>query len=111
MQSTIEDVPKTNMRRAPWARRIGTVLLALFIGSGAAGLLGDSVQMESADEAGYTLTLKYPKVTRSELDVPWELDITSTEPMHEQIVVAVTSDYFDIFDHQGHDTMASYQTE
>src|SRR5690625_6991125 len=103
MQSTIEDVPKTNMRRAPWARRIGTVLLALFIGNGAAGLLGDSVQTESADEAGYTLTLKYPKVTRSGRDAPWGLGMTSTEPRPEQIVIAVPGDYCDMFDHQGPD--------
>src|SRR5690625_1818105 len=70
----------------------------------------DSVQTESADEAGYTLTLKYPKVTRSGLDVPWELDITSTEPLPEQIVIAVTGDYFDIFDHQGLDPEAYSQT-
>src|SRR5690625_6220944 len=88
MQSTIEDVPKTNMRRAPWARRIGTVLLALFIGSGAAGLLGDSVQTESADEAGYTLTLKYPKVTRSGLDVPWELDRKSTRLNSSHVAIS-----------------------
>jgi len=110
MQSTIDDVPETDTRRAPWGRRVGTGILALFIGSGAAGLLGDSVQTESADEAGYTLTLKYPNVTRSGLDVPWELDISSSEPLPEQIVIAVTGNYFDIFEHQGLDPEAYSQT-
>jgi len=110
MQSTIDDVPDSATRRAPWSRRVGTAILALFIASGAAGLLGDSVQTKTATEAGYTLTLKYPKAARAGLDVPWELHISSTQQLPDQIVLAVTGDYFDIFEHQGLDPEAYSQT-
>lgn len=110
MKSTIDDVPQTDMGRAPWGRRIGTVVLALFIGSGAVGLLGDSVATKTATEAGYTLTLQYPKASRAGQDVPWTLDITSTESLPQQIVIAVTGDYFNIFEHQGLDPEAYSQT-
>jgi len=61
MKSTIDDIPESDTHHVPWGRRVGTVILALFIGSGAVGLLGDSVHTKPATGAGYTLTLKYPK--------------------------------------------------
>ncbi len=103
MQSTTADVPRSDRKRAPWSRRVGTTALAVFVAAGAAGFLGDSVQTKSAEEAGYTLTLTYPRVSRSGLDVPWKLDIASTQPLPKQVVVAVTGEYFNIFEEQGLD--------
>lgn len=110
MKSTIDDVPQMELGRPPWGRRVGTAILALFIGSGAIGLLGDSVHTKTAAEAGYTLTLTYPKSSRAGQDVPWALDISSTTPLPPQITVAVTGDYFNIFEQQGLDPEATSQT-
>jgi len=38
--------------------------------------------------------------------VPWELEISNTLVLPNQIVVAVTGDYFKIFEHQGLDPEA-----
>jgi len=103
VQRTTADVPSKGRDRAPWARRVGTVILAIFVICGAAGFLGDSVRTETTEEAGYTLALTYPRVSRSGLDVPWELQISRDQPLPEQVMVAVTGEYFNIFEEQGLD--------
>ena len=110
MESTIADVPTGKSTKSPWGRRVGTLILALFIVSGASGFLGDSTETKTSQQAGFTLELEYPQRTRSGLDVPWELQISSEDPLPAEITIAVTADYFNIFEHQGLDPEAISQT-
>jgi hypothetical protein len=100
--STLEDVctaPAT--RRGTLGRRIALLAMLAVVGVAATGWLGVKAQTARAGISGYHLTLTYPRVARSGLDIPWELRLHHSGGFSGKIVVAVSADYFDIFEFQG----------
>lgn len=82
-------------------RRVTTGALALFVALGLVGALGVRTATATADEAGFTLTLDYPAVARAGLDVRWELHVTKPGGFGDGVTIALTADYFSIFETQG----------
>jgi hypothetical protein len=76
-------------------------VLAAFVLLGLSGLLGVHTSTASADEAGYQVSVRYAAVARAGLDVPFEITVTSDGRFADTITLAVTADYFDIFESQG----------
>lgn len=100
--STLADVRP--VRKGPpsaWARRGPALVLAALVAAGLAGLLGVNSTTTTRSESGYTLTLEHAWVTRTGLDTPWQLRVEADEPLTEDVVVRVTADYFDMWEHQG----------
>lgn len=95
-------------RRVRLARRVFLVALALFVLAGLAGLLGVRQGSVFNSSEGWTLEVKYAKVTRAGLAVPMEWRITKAggfgaEEEAPKVVVRITQDYFDLFDENGFD--------
>jgi hypothetical protein len=101
-ESTDSDVTTARRnRRGLIGRRIALACLALIVLVGATGYLGVHAGTASATGSGYQLTVTYPHVARSGLDIPWNLRLTHPGGFQGDITVAISADYFDIFEFQG----------
>jgi len=85
-------------RRARSIRRIAIGLLAIFVGLGAAGQFGARTRTTSARGGGYTLSVTFPSITRPGLAVRWSVQVQRPGGLGEELVIAATSAYFDLFD-------------
>jgi hypothetical protein len=63
-----------------------------------------------ATQAGTTLEVRYPTVTRGQLAVPLEVTVSRPGGFSEPIVLSVTSDYLAVFISQGPDPSPSSET-
>jgi hypothetical protein len=86
---------------ALWARRATVTVLALAVAVALTGLLGVHTSTASASRAGYTMSLRYPAVARAGLDVEWQVTVSHPGGFGKELTLAVTGDYFDIFETQG----------
>jgi hypothetical protein len=102
--STLSDVRAAEAARRgrPW--RVAAVgVLSVVVALGAVGALGVRSREASATAGGYQLSLTYPWVARAGLDVPWRVTVRRPGGFSgtKSITLAVTADYFDIFETQG----------
>jgi hypothetical protein len=85
-----------------WVRGSVVALLVLVVGLGVTGWLGVRSGTAEATGGGYALEVEYPMIARAGLDVPWTITITAPPGgFPDEITVAVTSDWFDLFETQG----------
>jgi hypothetical protein len=87
--------------RAAWGRRAFLVVLAVVVACGAVGLLGLHTTSASASADGYRLSLTYPRTARAGLDTSWQVRVQHPGGFDGPITLAVTGDYFDIYETQG----------
>ena len=100
--STLDDVRTTGENTAGLrGRRIALTVMLVVVLAGASGWLGVRAQTTTASGGGYDLSVTYPRVARSGLDVPWELRLEHPGGFQDDIVIAVSADYYDIFEFQG----------
>lgn len=100
--STTQDLTgPTRNRRGYLGRRAALCTLAIVVATGATGYLGVHAETTTASSPGYHLRLTYPRVARAGLDIPWELRLTSTTGFTSNITIALSANYYDIFEFQG----------
>lgn len=75
--------------------------LAAFVLAGALGLLGVRTATTTASQDGYTVTLEHATVARAGLDVPFGVSVTHEGGFARPLTLAVTGDYFEIYETQG----------
>jgi hypothetical protein len=88
-------------RRGLVGRRVALAVIVLLVLVGATGFLGVHAGTASATGNGYQLTVTYPRVARAGLDIPWNLRLTHPGGFPGDITVAISADYYDIFEFQG----------
>lgn len=98
-------------RAAVLLRRGFLVLLLLLVVAGLCGALGVLTSTSSASTGGWTLSLTYPRIARAGLDTTWEVRVTHPGGFSKPITLAVSSDYFDVFETQGFHPDASSSTQ
>jgi hypothetical protein len=84
-----------------WARGGVVALLAVVVAAGVTGWLGVRSATATDSGSGYRLSVEYPLVARAGLDVPWRITVESAAGFDGQVTVAVTSDWFELFESQG----------
>jgi len=84
-----------------WSGRATLTVLALVVLAGAVGLLGVHTTTSSASGDGYRLSVDYPRTARAGLDVTWRVTVDSPAGFDQDVRLAVTADYFDIYESQG----------
>jgi hypothetical protein len=100
--SMAEDVHPVAAGPPPiWGRRLGTGLLLMIVVLGAVGVFGVHSRTVTKSANGYTLSVTYPQVARAGLDVPWRVHVRRAGDLPDQITVAVSADYFRMFETQG----------
>ena len=92
------------------SRRGLLALLAVVVACGGVGLLGLHTSEVTGSAHGYHLTLRYPAVARAGLDTTWQVRVTHPGGFGDDVELAVTGDYFDIFETQGFHPDASKST-
>jgi hypothetical protein len=100
-ESSLADVDDGPVGRAVWGRRLFLTALFLFVVAGLAGFLGVHTSSKTTSEGDYELTLEYAGIARAGLDVPWQVTVTHEGGFDKELTLAVTGDYFDIFESQG----------
>ncbi|MFI5959986.1 hypothetical protein [Cryptosporangium sp. NPDC051539] len=95
---------KLALRRTAVAVLVGIVLL------GAVGAFGVRSGFVRTTSNGYTLTLEYPRIARAGLDVPWRVTVSNPAGFSDDLELAVTAKYFEIFETQGFDPEPSAET-
>lgn len=98
-----EGVPLAEGRHsaATWVRRGALTGLALVVAAGLTTYLGVHTGTASADHDQWGLSLSYPQVARPGLDVQWQATVTHSGGLGNQVTLAVSGDYFNIFETQG----------
>ena len=100
--STLRDVRPTAAGPAPrWGRRFGLAALLIIVVLGALGFLGVRARTVTASNAGYTLQITYPQTARAGLDVPWRAQVHRAGGLPKTLTIAVSTDYFRMFETQG----------
>ena len=87
---------------AVWWRRVFLVALLVLVAAGATGYLGDTTATVRATGGSYELELTYASTARAGLDVPWQVTVRHPGGFtSDSLTLAVTGDYFDIYETQG----------
>ena len=85
-------------------------LLTVIVVAGAAGLFGVRSSGATASGGGWTVSVTYASVARAGLDVPWAVEVRREGGFTGPITLAVTADYFDIYEEQGLDPAPATET-
>lgn len=99
MTSTLpEQRSPGEVRRARNQRRVGLVVLILFVLAGAIGTFGTRTGEASASAGGYTVTVTHPKVSRPGHAIRYEVEVKRPGGFDGPIRMRFSSAYFDLFD-------------
>lgn len=74
------------------------VVLCLFLLAGVLGVFGVRTATEKATGGGYEIEVRYARVARPGLSVPWSVTIRRPGGFDGPVVLTTTSAYFDVFD-------------
>ena len=96
-------MPLWRARRARAGRRLFAVVLSAFLLAGVLGFLGVRTGTKSAEGGGYQLEVRYAKVARPGLSVPWAVTIRHPGGFDGPVTLATNSTYFDLFDENSFD--------
>lgn len=99
--TTRTGVETAESRGAVWGRRGVLAVLAAFALLGLSGFLGVHTATAEADQDGFHVSVRYASFARSGLDVPWQVTVHQDGGLGETVTLAVTADYFDIYETQG----------
>lgn len=100
-RSTLTDLQEDSPTVALAGRRVVLLLILLLVGLNLGGALGVRTDTVTRTSGGYTLSLDYPAAGRAGLDVTWRVRVSHPGGFEKELTLAVTGDYFDIFETQG----------
>ncbi len=86
------------LARGRAARRAIVALLSLFVLAGLTGYLGPKTATVTVRKGGYTVSVRYPAVTRPGLPIRWEYTVTHAGGFDGPVSLAITFDYLHLFD-------------
>jgi hypothetical protein len=87
--------------RGLWVRRGFLGVLAVVLVAGLVGLLGVRTTTTEAEADGWALELQHASVARAGLDVPFTATISRAGGFGQQITLAITGTYLDLYETQG----------
>ena len=88
-------------RLALGGRRSILALLLVIVLAGISGLLGVRSSTATDEGGGYELSVDHASIARAGLDVPWQVTVTHEGGFEKTITLAVTGNYFDVYETQG----------
>ena len=100
-ETTLVGIESVEPRKAVWGRRSVLAGLTVFVAVGLSGYLGVHTSSATTEQDGYRVSVRYAATARSGLDVPFEITVHRDGGFADSITLAITGDYFDIFESQG----------
>jgi hypothetical protein len=86
---------------ALWGRRAALTLVALLVVAALVGVLGVHTSTAVAERGGWAMSVDYPKVARSGLDIRWRVQVQHPGGFGKTLTLAVSSNWWEIFETQG----------
>jgi hypothetical protein len=99
--STVDGLAATSLPVAVWLRRFALFLVVALVLAALAGLLGVHTSEVTAEQNGYRLTVRYPATARAGLDTRWQVVVSRTGGFDDDITLALSGNYLDMFETQG----------
>lgn len=88
-----------DVRRGRTQRRVGIVVLSLFVLSGVAGVLGTHTSTTTVRGEGYELTVSYPRISRPGHAVTVEVEVRRDGGFGGgPVLLRYSTEWFDMFD-------------
>ncbi|MGH3972350.1 MAG: hypothetical protein ACRDS9_03365 [Pseudonocardiaceae bacterium] len=87
-----------DLRRARRIRGSALGLLIVLALLGVTGLLGGHTGIASASANGYELRVEYPRIFRAGLPADGSIRMTRREGFSQDVTVAITKEYLELFD-------------
>lgn len=84
-----------------WGRRAFLAVLMIGVVAAMAGFLGVRSSTVRASDDGWKLSLEHASVARAGLDVPFTVTVRHQGGFGEQVTLALTGTYLDIYETQG----------
>jgi len=100
-RSTLAGLEDGSPAAALVGRRLVLLLILTFVVLDLGGALGVRTSTVTRTADGYTLSLDYPATGRAGLDVRWRVRVDHASGFDKELTLAVTGNYFDIFETQG----------
>lgn len=98
---TLEDLEsRAQDRHGLWGRRATMGALALLVALGLLGWWGVRSGTASDEVDGWRLEVEYAEAARAGLDVPFRVTVTHPGGFDEDVVLAITGDYLDLYETQ-----------
>lgn len=91
------DADPRRVRRRRTLRRVGFLLLTVFLILGIVGVFGPRTADTSASDQGWEVSVTYPRVTRPGLEARVTFEIRRPGGFDLPVVLAVESSYFEAF--------------
>ena len=88
-------------RAGLWVGRVFLAVPTCFVAAGLLGVLGVHTSSADTRAEGYEVSVDYPRTARAGFDVTWRATITHDGGFSGPVQLAVTADYFDIYETQG----------
>jgi hypothetical protein len=102
IDSTLRDVRRAGAGPpSRWVQRTGLTVLLLIVVAGAVGVFGVHSRTTTTRSGGYELSVTYPQTARAGLDVPWRVHVHHDSGFNSAITLAVSTDYWRMFETQG----------
>lgn len=100
MTSTLPDRrDEVHIRRARGIRRVGLVVLSLFVAAGAGGLLGTRTATTTVRGDGYEMTVTYPRISRPGHAVKVQVEVRRDGGFGgESVQLRYATAYLEMFD-------------
>lgn len=99
--STLEGIEVADPAWVVWAKRSFLALVLVVVLAGLCGLLGARSATSSTRGGAWELALTHAATARAGLDVPWQVTARHAGGLPDQVTLAVTGSYFDVFETQG----------
>jgi hypothetical protein len=100
-ESTLDDLESRSQDVVGlWGRRAFLTVLLGVVVAGVVGLLGVHSTVVESEQDGWTLRLEYADTARAGLDVPFTATVSRQGGLSEQVTLALTGDYLDIYESQ-----------
>lgn len=99
-ESLFTDVRRPESHTRSWPRRAAVILLTVVVMIGALGGFGVHSVTVTTQGSGYTFQVHYALIARPGLDVPWRVTVHCPAAC-PAITIAVTQNYFRIYETQG----------
>ncbi|HEX7248632.1 MAG TPA: hypothetical protein VF351_11095 [Actinomycetota bacterium] len=93
-----EAEPVERLRRQRAARRVGIAIIGLGVVAGLANLVGVRLVEQRTTADGVTFAVTYARVTRSGLETPWKVEVSSPGGFDGPVTITTTAEYFERFD-------------
>jgi hypothetical protein len=106
----LHEEPRSFMRSRRIVSDVTVLLVVVVFALGITNVVGVRSGDVSAEGGGYELSVHYGTMSRAGLATPFEIEVRSEQGFEGEVLLAVSADYFALFDENGLDPQPASET-